>query len=231
MAQCPTDLDLARSSPFFAAAGEAATGRLIRSGVVRRMAKGTVLFTQGETPSVMRLLLEGSLGLRAEDERGESTLVEIFGPGEVFLAPAAILRLPCLLSGVLLSDSRLFMMPMDAFRDVLDTDPRLARAAYELLARHWRLMVDQVVDLKLRDAGRRVSRFLARRAPEGDADPDGAAHAALPEPRMAIAARLGMTPETLSRTLGLLESRGAIRLGRHGADILDRSGLLGPAPG
>ena len=106
---------------------------------MHRIAKAAVLFAHGDTPAPVHPLLEGSLGLRAEDERGAGTLVEIFGSGEVFLAPAAILGLPYLLSGI-------------------------------------------------------------------------------------IAARLGMTPETLSRTLGSLESRGAIR---HGADILDRSGLLG----
>ncbi len=222
MAHRQTNLDLARRSPFFAAAGDAAMERLLRASFTQQLPKGTVLFEQGDSADFLHLLLEGSVGLRAGDERGDTTLVEIFGPGEVFLAPAAILRLPYLLSGVLLADSRVLMIPAEAFREALAADPVLARASYELLSRHWRLMVDQVVDLKLRDAERRVSRFLARRVPEEGA----AGHAALPEPRAAIAARLGMTPETLSRTLGALESRGAIRMQRHGADILDRSRLL-----
>jgi DNA-binding MarR family transcriptional regulator len=87
-----------------------------------------------------------------------------------------------------------------------------------LLARHWRLMVEQVVDLKLRSAERRVARFLARRVPEEA----GAGPAELPEARGAIAARLGMTAETLSRTLNALEARGAIRLSGKRADVVDR---------
>ena len=56
------------------------------------------------------------------------------------------------------------------------------------------------------DAETRVTRFLERRASKeaGAAGPD------LPEPRIAIAARLGMTPETLSRTLTALEKKGKL---------------------
>lgn len=92
----------------------------------------------------------------------------------------------------------------------------------QLLARHWRLMVDQVVDLKLRPAERRVGRFLARRVPE-EAGASGSAE--LPEPRSAIAARLGMTPETLSRVLNAMEQQGVVRLSPRRAEVFDRDRL------
>jgi DNA-binding MarR family transcriptional regulator len=85
------------------------------------------------------------------------------------------------------------------------------------------MLVDQVVDLKLRPAERRVARFLARRVPE---EP-GAGPAELPEPRSAIAARLGMTPETLSRALNAMEAKELIRLSPRRADVPDRARLLG----
>ena len=95
----------------------------------------------------------------------------------------------------------------------------LARAMNALLSRHWRLMVVQVVDLKLRGAEQRVAGFIARRAAE-----DGVTdRVALPEPRTAIAARLGMTPETLSRALATLEEKGHLRREPDGATISDRA--------
>ena len=117
-----------------------------------------------------------------------------------------------------LTDVRVLMIPAETCREGLSEDPALGRAMVELLARHWRMMVDQVVDLKLRSSERRVARFLARRVPEEA----GAGPAELPEPRGAIAARLGMTPETLSRTLKALEARGLIRLSAKRADVIDR---------
>lgn len=113
------------------------------------------------------------------------------------------------------------MMPLDPFLEALDLEPGLMRATLHLLSRHWRLMVDQVVDLKLRSAEQRLARFLARRVPNGqDAGP-----ADLAEPRGALAGRLGMTPETLSRSLAALESRGTIRVSPRRADVLDRNEL------
>jgi CRP/FNR family transcriptional activator FtrB len=123
---------------------------------------------------------------------------------------------------VALTEVRTLALPAEAFRARVAEEPPLARATIELLARHWRLMMDQVVDLKLRPAERRVARFLARRVPE---EP-GAGPAELPEPRSAIAARLGMTPETLSRSLTALEAQGLIRVAPKRADVLDRARLL-----
>lgn len=214
--------DLARRSPFFASAGDAALARLLRAAFAQLLPRGAVMFEQREQADFLHLLLEGSVGLQARDERGAETVVEIFGPGELFLVPAAVLRLPYLASGTALTDVRVLMIPADAFREALREDAAIGKATVELLARHWRLMVDQVVDLKLRPAERRLARFLARRVPE-DA---GAGVAPLAEPRAALAGRLGMTPETLSRSLASLEAKGLVRVHPRHADVMDRERLL-----
>ena len=222
MPDATPNLDLIRRSQFLAAAGDAALQRLVRVGFVQQLPRNTTLFDQHEEPNYLHLLLQGSIGLRARVESGERTIVEIFTGGELLLAPAAILGLPYLASAVALTEVRVMMIPVDAFRTALDQDLALAGATIQLLSRHWRLMVDQVVDLKLRSAEQRLVRFLARRVPEET----GAGPADLPEPRSAIAARLGMTPETLSRALASLEAKGLIRVSAHRADVLDRTELL-----
>ncbi|MGG5811140.1 cyclic nucleotide-binding domain-containing protein [Falsiroseomonas sp. CW058] len=218
----PQNMELVRRTPFFVVAGEAAMTRLLRPSFTQILPRGAVMFEQNEQADFLHLLLAGSVGLTARDESGAETVVEIFGPGELFLAPAAILRLPYLASAAALTDVRVLMIPADVFRDGIAEDPALARAATELLARHWRLMVDQVVDLKLRPAERRIARFLARRVPEEA----GAGSAELPEPRGAIAARLGMTPETLSRTMNAMQAEGLIRSAGKRIDVPDRERLL-----
>ncbi|MBR0682441.1 cyclic nucleotide-binding domain-containing protein [Roseomonas eburnea] len=204
-----SNMELLRRSPFFSAAGTEAMAELVRLSFTQLLPRGTVVFEQDEPADFLHLLLAGSVGLQAMAETGGRTIVEIFRAGEVFLAPAVLLRLPYLASAVALTEIRVLMIPAESYREGVQRDLALAGATVELLARHWRLMVDQVVDLKLRSAEARVARFLAQRVPEQS----GAFAAALPEPRTAIAARLGMTPETLSRTLAALEEKGALRRG------------------
>jgi CRP-like cAMP-binding protein len=218
----PLNIDLVRRTPFFVVAGEAAMARLLRPSFTQQLPRGAVMFDQHERADFLHLLLGGSVGLVARDEGSDGTVVEIFGAGELFLVPPVVLQLPYLASATALTDVRVLMIPADAFRAGIAEDPALARATVELLARHWRLMVDQVVDLKLRSADRRIARFLSRRVSEEA----GAGSAEMPEPRSAIAARLGMTPETLSRTLNAMEGEGVLRSAGKRIDVPDREKLL-----
>jgi CRP-like cAMP-binding protein len=212
---------LLEGSPFFQAAGAAAMAEVLRPSFTQLLPRGAVLFEQKDEPEFLHMLLEGSIGLQASVEGAGRTMVELFGPGELFLAPAVILRLPYLASAVALTEVRVLMIPADVFREGVNRSHDLCRATTQLLARHWRLMVDQVVDLKLRSAEDRVARFVARRVSEEA----GAGNASMPEPRTAIAARLGMTPETLSRTLAGLEQKGKLQRGADGATVADRTAL------
>jgi CRP/FNR family transcriptional activator FtrB len=221
MSHASRTLGLLEKSPFFQAAGPAAMAEILRPSFTQLLPRGATLFEQGDDPDFLHVLLEGRVGLQAGLEGAGRTMVELFGAGELFLAPAVVLRLPYLASAVALTEIRVLMIPADAFRDGVGRSHELCKATTQLLARHWRLMVDQVIDLKLRSAEDRVARFVARRVTEEA----GAGEAAMPEPRTAIAARLGMTPETLSRALAGLEQKGKLQRGVTGARVADRTAL------
>lgn len=223
MMQTSRTNELLERSPFFQAAGPAAMAGLLKTSFCQILPRGAVLFEQGEQAAFVHVLLAGSVGLQATVPRGGRTIVELFGHGEMFLVPAVMLRLPYLASAVAMTEIRVLMIQADVFREEVARSLDLSRATTQLLARHWRLMVDQVVDLKLRSAEDRVARFIARRVSEEA----GAGSAALPEPRTAIAARLGMTPETLSRTLAALEQKGKLQRDTDGATVADRGALIG----
>lgn len=216
-----TIASLSGRSPYLEAAGKEALAALLGPSLSQTLPKGAVLFEQGAEADFLHVLLAGSVGLQGQGADGGSTMVEIFGAGEVFLAPAVILRLPYLPSAVALTEVEVLLIPAEHFRETLGQSFALSRATNELLCRHWRLMVDQVVDLKVNSVETRVSRFLARRV----SAELGGGRALLPEPRAAIAARLGMTPETLSRAMASLEAKGKLRRGATGPTVADRTSL------
>ncbi len=222
MPQPSRTTSLVERTPFFRAAGPSAMADLLRPSFTQILPRGAVLFEEGDEPDFLHIVLEGRVGLQATVPGGGRTMVELFGPGELCLVAAVVLRLPYLATAVALTEIRVLMIPGEVYRETMQRSRELCQATTELLARHWRLMVDQVVDLKLRSAEARLARFIGRRlGDEADSGPVD-----LREPRTAIAARLGMTPETLSRAFSELERKGLVRREADGSTlVVDRGGL------
>jgi CRP/FNR family transcriptional activator FtrB len=220
MSAAPAGGGVKDTGPLLAAAAQQTRARVLAQARSLVLPRGVAVFAQDAPADHLHLLLQGSVGLSTMEEGGTPTLVEILGPGDAFLVGAVLLRLPCPVSAATLAPSRILAIPAEQMRTEAIGDAGLMHAAMEQMSRQWRLLVDQVVDLKTRDAMQRAARFLARRL----SSPRGAVE--LPEPRSAIAARLGMTPESLSRALHGLEAAGLLRLRGRRVDVPDRAALL-----
>ncbi|HWT08990.1 MAG TPA: cyclic nucleotide-binding domain-containing protein [Roseomonas sp.] len=207
------------TGPLLTAAGpETRAGLLARASVVA-VPRGATILAQDTPADRLLILLQGSVGLSTAEEGAAATMVEIMAAGDALSIAAVLLQVPHPVSAVALAPCRLLAIPAEEFRAAAAADAALLRAAMEQMARQWRLLVDQVVDLKTRDATQRAARFLLHRLPAQR----GAVE--IPEPRGAIAAKLGMTPESLSRALHGLEAAGLLRLHGRRVDVPDRAAL------
>jgi len=117
-----------------------------------------------------------------------------------------------------LAPSHLLRIPLAAFHATMAEEPQLAEASLTQMARQWRVLADQLRDMKLTKASERVAHFLTGRLMPGG-------RVAMPEPRAAIAARLGMTPESLSRVMHGLEAAGLVRLQGRRVEVPDAEAL------
>jgi CRP/FNR family transcriptional activator FtrB len=104
------------------------------------------------------------------------------------------------------------MIPAGPLRRALDQEPLLMRAAAFDLARYWRVLVQQIKDLKLRSAHERVAAHLSTMCRETSTGP---AVLNLDQEFRSIAAKLGMTPESWSRSIKQLETVGVRAVGRR----------------
>lgn len=216
----PADLALLMKKPLFAALGAEKVQRLLKGSYVQAVPKGAVLFEQGARADFAHIVLAGAVGLHASAEAERDTIVEIFGEGEVFVAPAVILDMPLLVSARTTVDSRVLVIPAEVFRRALESEHEFALAILRGLARHWRLLVRQIKALKLKTGGQRLASYLAGLAGEGG----GAASIELPAQKTVIAAKLGLTPETLSRAFQDLRGAGIAAKGRR-VEVADRQRL------
>lgn len=189
---------------------------------LHRHARGEVVFRQGEEAPGLHLLLEGEVGLTGRAEDGDETVVEILKPGEIFIAAAVLTGKPYLMSAVVLKPARILMLPAERLRADLRRSPDLAFAMLISLAEHFRMLVREVKDLKMKSAAQRLALYLLGLTGERE----GVTAIRLAHNKALIAARVGIRPETLSRAFAQLKKYG-VEMNGQAVSITDVGALRG----
>ncbi|HZS85637.1 MAG TPA: cyclic nucleotide-binding domain-containing protein [Stellaceae bacterium] len=176
-----------------------------------RAAEQTVLFRQGELPEFLYILLSGQVVLDARAADGVETIIEILTPVEVFQLAASLTNAPYLTSARILKEAQLLTIPAALLRQMIEAQPPLALTMLASMSRHYRMLLRQVKDLKLRSAAQRLGCFIL-----GLGRQQGfPQRIKLPFDKQFLAARLGTTPENLSRAFATLRSHGVATSGSH----------------
>lgn len=197
--------------PLLADLPDAALATLLRRALVQTLPRTTVLCEQGEIPEFLHLVLSGSVTLVGRSPSGDETVVDFFGPGEVLIAPAVMLDAPYLASARIVNDARIAFIPADDVRQAMAAIPAFSHALAIQLARYWRRFIRQIKELKLQSGAERVAGYLVSLSSLRE----GSVKVTLPEDRKHVAARLGMTPESLSRAFVTLRPMGVAGKGRQ----------------
>jgi CRP-like cAMP-binding protein len=195
---------LIRGLPLFAGVAEEQLRHLLASGVVRRYARNAVLFIEGEPATRFFIVLDGWIQLFHETPDGQHSTIGVFGEGESVAEAALLEEGSYPVSCSVVSPARLLVMPGKDFLQHLRRDPDLMLNLLASMYRHLRRLVRQVEQLTNRSSTERLADYLLRLCPPGAER----AEIELPLDKVLVAARLGMQPETLSRSLAKLREAG-----------------------
>jgi CRP/FNR family transcriptional regulator len=197
--------------------------RLARIACSTQLAPGETLFEEGEPADQVFTLVEGVLQLCKLLEDGRRQITGFLVPGDfVGLAFGS----DYVYSAEAVTRARLCAFRRAPFLVLLGEYPHLeqnlfARVTSELVAAH-----EQMLLLGRKTAKERVASFLLRFS----ARLGGVERFDLPMGRSAIGDYLGLTIETVSRTLTALRRDGVIALeGRTGVRLIDRKRLADAA--
>ena len=205
----PEDRRFATSTSLFHRLNDRSSDQLLRHASVRSYSKGEFVFRSGESPEFVHVVLKGCVALTGQTEEGRNTVVEFLEPGESFAIAAVTLDSPYLLSARAATEVRLLHIPAERIRALIQSNHGFAITMAEILSHHWRLLVGQITDLKLKSSAQRLGAYLLTLAKGANAN-----EVRLPSERQLVAARLGMTPESLSRAFARLRSLGVLGQGQ-----------------
>lgn len=194
---------------LFSGLAPALTDRLLTGATFESVPPGTVLFREGEVARHVHVLISGIVELSKIEGRRECAVM-MATTGDVFMPVAALFDEPYLTSARVLATARLLMLDAAVMRREAMEQPQLAMRIVQLVGGQWRMAVRQILDLKSRSAPERLGAFLLRLA-----DLSGGESAELPIPKRHLAARVGISAETLSRTLQMLAENGLHLRGRR----------------
>ena len=190
-------------TPWLQSVPTATLDALAARAVLHRVPAGSVLFEQSEVPAFAQILMAGCVELVAVDGMSEA-LVEVVIPIDLLLPAAVLNRQPYLARARVRDEAQLVLIQADAFRDAVASNHALCLAVLACQAAQFRRQVKLSRKLRVRSAEERVGCYLLQLVQA--AEPDKPLR--LPLEKRRIAWELGMTRETLSRTLATLSGYG-----------------------
>lgn len=197
----------------------------MRSANVRSFPSGTQIFETGEPARCFYLVLSGAVKIYKLSPQGSEQVLAVFRPGQTFAEAAVLLggRYPA--STEALEDCELIVIDRDSIISIIQHDTEFCLRLLAGMALKLRHLVGMVEDLTLRDARGRVARYILNLTTENS--PQAAEDVRLPHTQTVVARLLGLTGETLSRTLKSLREEGFIESPKPGHfSILDRGQLM-----
>lgn len=196
-----------RDLPLFAGIDPQMQNEILSEGVVRVHSRGSTIFVQGDPVAQFFIVLTGWVMLYRMQQSGDLTTMEIFGPGESFAEGAMYMKAGFPVSAEMISTGRLLEIPTRPFINRLRSNPDLALNMLTAMAVRLKSFTNRLERMSTRTAPQRVAIFLLRFA-DVENNSDGGDVIELPYDKQLIAGRLGMSPETLSRSFRKLNGIG-----------------------
>jgi CRP/FNR family cyclic AMP-dependent transcriptional regulator len=155
-----TEQDVVRKAPLFTALDEAAATSLRTSMDSVKIAKGSVLFAEGDEGDHLYVIVEGKLKLGTSSGDGRENLLSILGPGEMFGELSLFDPGPRTSTATAVTDAKLLSLGQEKLIPWLAENPQVALQLLARLAQRLRRTNEAVGDLVFSDVPGRVAKAL-----------------------------------------------------------------------
>ncbi len=197
-----------RESHLFRALSDEQMERLSAATSSKSLSAGEHLFEAGSRADEFYLVSQGQMKLYRLSPAGQEKVIEIIRPGQTFAEALMFRDIPVYpVNAQALSSVELYAIKNKAFIDILRESVDVCFHVMADISMRLKHHLNEIDALTLQNASLRVVNYLSHLIPACDNE---AAEITLPAAKNIIASRLSITPETLSRILHTLSSKGLI---------------------
>jgi CRP/FNR family transcriptional regulator len=213
-------LRAARAAPMFALLDEAGVSALLDACHTRSFRPGETILLAGRKTDCFFVVLSGQVIVFQLSPRGDRQILHVCEAGSTFGEAAAWSGRAVPANAEAAADTRLLVVRRDLLQRAFARRPELAVGMLAGLAAKLHEFATLIERLSLKQVPARLAGLLLDLSAEA-----GGRRITLRQTKRQLAARLGTTPETLSRALGRLKRRGLIEADGRRIAILDAAGL------
>jgi CRP-like cAMP-binding protein len=217
----PQEEEVVRRAPLFTALDEAAAVSLRASMDTVKIAKGSILFKEGDDGEHLYVIIDGKLKLGTSSGDGRENLLSILGPGEMFGELSLFDPGPRTSTATAVTDAKLLSLSHEKVIPWLKQNPEVSLQLLTRLSQRLRRTNEAVGDLVFSDVPGRVAKALIDLGDRfGKTTPEGLLvnHDLTQEE---LAQLVGASRETVNKALADFAGRGWLKLDGRSVLITD----------
>jgi len=178
--------------------------------VSKHLDKGEYLFREGDRSEGFYVVQKGAINVHRVNAAGKEQVIHVFRPYESFAEATLATEAGYPADARATEPTIVLLVPKNDFLDLLRRRPDLALRMLGSMSQHLRVIVGLLDDLTLKDMETRLANWLLKQCPR----PVGAAQIEikLDRTKRVLAAEMGTTSETLSRTLAKFRDQKLLRV-------------------
>jgi CRP-like cAMP-binding protein len=205
---------------LFSGLPRAVVGAIAEGAQTLRVARGCYVFKHGETHKGFYVVVYGKVQMLLPNAADEPKVLAVQERGMSFGEAAMFMNIPFPISARATEDTMVIFIPRETLDPVLASRPEFARQLLVRMSRRLHKLVLDIAGYTQKKASNRIAAYLLEQVQQ-----TGKPSIQLPDRKQAIASRLSVAPETLSRTLRQMQEDGIIRVKGYHVDVIDAKGL------
>jgi len=209
------------SHPLFIGVEQENINSFLENATVKKYEKNNIIFVQEDKADFFYILLSGCVKLFRETLEGEEAIIDILSKGgligETSIFDDGLHSCNC----QAIEPSKLLCISTSTLNEKIDTSNKLARNLLKVMSKKQESQSKEIEHLTVQDSSQRIGCFILRLC----AGSEGEAKIDLPYDKSLIATKLGMKPETFSRSLNRLKKNTNIEIKKSAVIVPDIEAL------